>query len=149
MNVLKLTILFLLFPVVLLGQDKNIDKIEMFYDQGNYAKVYRKTLKYQKQDKYKKSAPILLFNALAEYQLKERRKFSEENAIRTFKKYIALDSTREYSVMYANYIYDLQLGLVNEIRALKETGKEDLAKAKYNEYLALFGNNISFEEVTS
>ncbi len=136
-------------PLLLIAQDKTIDKIEMLYDQGNFSHVLKKTAKLKNTSEYKESAPIFLFNALAEYQLKHKAKYSEKEALNTFKKYISLDKNREYSITYGNYIYDLQLGLVNEIRALEKANKSDIAKLKFTEYNQLFENNVNFEEMTA
>lgn len=122
----------------------------MLYDQGNYAKVYRKTKKLQKESKYSNSAPITLFKALSEYQLsKTKNKFTEAQAISTFKNYISRDSTREYSLTYDIYIYDLQIGLVNSIRALEKQKKSAEAKIKFDNYSNLFQHQVSYEEITA
>jgi cell wall-associated NlpC family hydrolase len=140
----------ILTPLFSIGQDKTIDKIEMLYDQGNYAKVYRKTKKLQKEPKYTESAPIILFKALAEYQLsKTKNKFKEDQAIATFKNYISKDTTGDYNLTYGIYIYDLQIGLVNTIRALEKQGKSTEAKLKFNSYSNLFQHQVSYEEITA
>ena len=139
----------LCIPIFSIAQDKRIDKIEMLYDQGNFSRVFRKTALLKNSDSYKESAPIFLFNALAEYQLKHKSKYSEKEAIETFKKYIALDRSREYSITYGNYIYDFQLGMVNQIRDLAKAKKTDLANLKFKEYTQLFENNIDFEEMVA
>ena len=140
----------ILSPFISRGQDKTIDKIEMLYDQGNYAKVYRKTQKLQKKSKYAKSAPIKLFESLAEYQLsKTKSKFTVAKAIVTFKAYISRDTTREYNLTYAIYIYDLQIGLVNAIRDLEQQGKTTEAKSKFDTYSNLFQHQVSYEEITA
>jgi len=148
-NYIFLLGLLVCIPLFYSAQDKNTDKIEMLYDQGNFNRVYKKTSRFLKTDEYKQNAPMLLFNALAEYQLKHKSKYSEKTALNTFKKYISIDVNREYTTTYGNYIYDLQLGLVNAIRDLEKANKTDLAKSKFNEYSQLFDNSISFEEMTA
>lgn len=149
-HILILFILTTLTPLLSTGQDKTIDKIEMLYDQGNYAKVYRNTKKLQKESKYANSAPIILFEALATYQLsKTKKKFTEAKAISQFKNYISKDKTGEYNITYGIYIYDLQIGLVNTIRALDKGGKTSEAKAKFETYSSLFKHQVSYEEITA
>lgn len=145
-----LSISLLLFPSFTLGQDKNIDKVEMLYDQGNYLKVNRTTKKLQKDAKYQKNAPLKLFESLSEYQLsKTKKRFTSKNAIENFKTYISWNITGEYDLMYDIYIYDLQIGLVNEIRNLEKEKDSKNAKIKYDEYSSLFEHKASYEEITA
>ncbi len=131
------------------SQDRNIDKIEMLYDQGNYITVLKKTKKLQALAKYKSNAPLKLFEALAEYQLaKDKKKYSTENALSNFKAFVALDTLSEYDITYGVYIYDLQSGLVNAIRELEKEGSSKAAEEKYKEYSALFKHKATFKEIT-
>lgn len=148
--ILFLNALFIFVPSTLIGQDKTIDKVEMLYDQGNFAKVHRTTTKLQKEAKYKNSAPLILFEALAEYQLsKTKTKFTESNAISLFKEFIALDPNSEYVALYDIYIYDLQIGLVNSIRDLETQGDSEEAQQKFDLYSSLFEHQVSYKEITT
>ncbi len=132
------------------AQDKKIDKLEMLYDQGHYINVYRKSKKLQrKKVEYKKSTPVLLFQALSEYQLaKDKKKFSKEKAIQEFRTFKAKDTIGEYSIMYADYIYDMKLAMINEIKSLQEKKNVEKAKEIYQTYISLFGNTHSYEQIT-
>ena len=132
------------------AQDKKIDKLEMLYDQGNYKIVLRKSEKLMRSDEYKKHPSPVLFHALAEYQVgKNNEKFSSANAIYDYEKFLMLDSLDYYKKVYSNYIYDLQLGIADEIRALSESGQKDKAKVKYDSYIRLFGNVAKFDELVT
>lgn len=149
-HLILLSIIVMLFSSFSFGQDKSIDKIEMLYDQGNYRKVYRSSQKLLKDSKYQKSAPLKLFEALAEYQLaKTKSGFTETKAINNFKTYISWDSLGEYNLMYDVYIYDLQSGLVNEIRTLQNEKKSNEAKQKFEAYSNLFEHKASYDEITA
>jgi cell wall-associated NlpC family hydrolase len=130
------------------GQDKKIDKLEMLYDQGNYKIVLRRSEKLMRTIGYEKHPSPVLFHALAEYQVgKSNEKFSSSQAIYDYEKFLILDSLDYYKKAYGNYIYDLQLGIADEIRVLSESGEKDKAKVKYDSYVRLFGNVANYEEL--
>jgi cell wall-associated NlpC family hydrolase len=130
------------------GQDKKLDKIEMYYDQGNYKKVINRTEALLTKPGYKDHPTPLLFHALAEYQLsKNNSRYSSADAIYDYERFLKIDSTRKYFKAYANYIYDLQLGIANDIRELNTQGKTKEAHIRYNTYIRLFGNVAVFEEL--
>lgn len=132
------------------AQDRTIDKIEMLYDQGNYSKVFRITKKLQKDSKYENSAPIKLFESLASYQLsKTKSKYSKKDAISKYSTFKQWDTIGEYQLTYAIYIYDLQSGLVNNIRRLEKQGNSTEAKIEFQEYTQLFKHQVSYEEITT
>jgi cell wall-associated NlpC family hydrolase len=144
------SIFLLFFPLYTIGQDKNIDKIEMLYDQGNYKRVYRLSNKLQQEASYQKNAPLKLFEALSEYQLsKTKQKYTSKKAITSFKTYRSWDTIHEYDITYGIYIYDLQIGLVNTIRKLEKEGKSKEAKLKFDEYSYLFQHQASYDEITA
>ncbi|MCB9195912.1 MAG: C40 family peptidase [Flavobacteriales bacterium] len=132
------------------AQDKKVDKLEMLYDQGNYKIVLRKSSKMLHMDEYKNHPAPVVFHALSEYQLsKYNEKFSSSTAIYDYEQFMKLDSGAYYRKAYANYIYDLQTGIAEEIQVLTEQGHKDKAKVKYDTYQRLFGNIAGFEEMTT
>lgn len=131
------------------GQNKTYDKLEMLYDQGNYKKVYKKSDKLLRTDTYKNSPQASIFHAISEYQLaKTSKRYSKSSAILDYENFLPLDPSGKYRKMYDIYIYDMQLGIVNEIRDLEKQGKDESAKIKYNTYERLFGNAASYEMIT-
>jgi cell wall-associated NlpC family hydrolase len=143
-----IAVLCLFLSELALGQDKKIDKLEMLYDQGNYDIVLRRSEKLMRTPGYEKHPSPVLFHALAEYQVgKDNEKFSSSQAIYDYEKFLILDSLDYYKKAYSNYIYDLQLGIANEIRVLNESGNNEKAKVKYDSYVRLFGNVAQFEEL--
>ncbi len=133
---------------MVLGQDKKIDKLEMLYDQGNYKIVLRRSEKLMRKAEYDKHPSPVLFHALAEYQVgKNNEKFSSAQAIYDYEKFLNLDSLDYYKKAYGNYIYDLQLGIADEIRVLSEKGDKEKAKVKYDSYVRLFGNVAQYDEL--
>lgn len=132
------------------AQNKKVDKLEMYYDQGNFKIVLRKSSKLLRSDEYKTHPSPHVFHALAEYQLsKNNDKFSSATAVYDYEKFLELDSTFYYQKVYANYIYDLQIGIADEIRNLSESGEEDKAKVKYDTYNRIFENVANYEELVT
>lgn len=132
------------------AQDKKIDKLEMLYDQGHYKLVYKKSGNLLSKDDYKNHPSPLVFHALAEYQLsRSNSHFSSSNAIYDYEKFMILDSSGYYQTAYGNYIYDMKMGVAEEILKLSQEGHEDKAKIKYDTYNRLFGNVAGFEELTT
>ncbi len=120
----------------------------MLYDQGNYKIVLRKSDKLLRNEKYKSHPSPILFKALSEYQLsKSNERFSSSNAIYDYEQFLKLDSIFYYQKAYSNYIYDMQLGIANEIRTLYEKGEKEKAKIKYDSFVRLFGNVAKFDEL--
>lgn len=146
------SVFFLLFFMGSLsfGQDKKIDKLEMLYDQGNYKIVIKKSSKLMTKEEYKDHPSPLVFHSLAEYQLSRlNSKFSNSNAIYDYEKFMKMDKDQYYQKAYANYIYDMKMGIAEEIQALSEAGHKDKAQIKYDTYNRLFGNIATFDELTT
>lgn len=143
-----IAVLCLFLSEMVIGQDKKIDKLEMLYDQGNYKIVLRRSEKLMRTEAYKKHPSPVLFHALSEYQVgKNNEKFSSSEAIYDYEKFLDLDSLDYYKKAYGNYIYDLQLGIADEIRVLNESGEKAKAKVKYDSYVRLFGNVAQYDEL--
>ena len=146
---------FIVIPLMMLSilgfsQYKNLDNIEMYYDQGNYKKVYKKTHKLLQIEEFDNNPTLNLFHALAEYQLsKTRKKYLASNAYEDFRQFKKQDSDRLLSWKFDIYIYDMQLGMANHIRNLNNNVSEKKALKTYAIFKELFKNTIPFEEITA
>lgn len=150
MQIRFFSILVLIFLITgsLFGQNKKLDKIEMLYDQGNYKKAMTKSESLMANPAFKNHPTPLLFYSLSKYQLsKTNTKISSSEAVYDYEKFLKSDTTGKYFKAYANYIYDMQLGISDEIRKLNAAGKKDEAHVKYNTYQRLFGNVAKFDEL--
>lgn len=150
MQIRFFSILVLIFLITgsLFGQNKKLDKIEMLYDQGNYKKAMTKSESLMANPAFKNHPTPLLFYSFSKYQLsKTNTKISSSEAVYDYEKFLKSDTTGKYFKAYANYIYDMQLGISDEIRKLNAAGKKDEAHVKYNTYQRLFGNVAKFEEL--
>ena len=122
----------------------------MYYDQGNYKKVYKNSHKLLQTAEFNNSPTLKLFHALAEYQLsKTRKKYLASNAYEDFKQFKKQDSDRLLSGKFDIYIYDMQLGIANDIRYLNNKVSEKEALKTYAIFKELFINTISFAEITA
>ena len=140
----------MMFSILGFCQNKNLDNIEMFYDQGNYKKVYKKTLKLLKTGEFKNNSTLTLFNSLAEYQLsKTSKKHSAGNAYNNFRQFKEGDLNGLFLLKFDIYIYDMQLGMANHIRHLNNKVSRKEALKTYAIFKELFENTIPFEEITA
>ncbi len=152
MNCVRVILLFfgVFWMFTTSAQDKKLDKLEMLYDQGHYKIVYKRSGKLMTKDEYKNHPSPVVFHALAEYQLSRiNSKFSSSNAIYDYEKFMEMDSTQYYQKAYGNYIYDMKMGISEEIQQLNQQGHKDKAQIKYDTYNRLFGNIADFEELTT
>lgn len=141
-------IFFISIPSLFIGQDRNIDRIEMLYDQENYNRVLRRINKLEKKENYRNNIPLKLFKSLSEYNLsKTNSKYSEKKALNKFRKFKDLDSLEEYRTTYAVYIYNIQHSFINDIIYLKKNNKLTEANDKYNEYIDLFDSKSKLEDL--
>ena len=139
-----------MFSILGFSQNKNLDDIEMYYDQGNYKKVFKKSHKLLKTEAFKNSQTLKLFNALAEYQLsKTRKKYSAGNAYNNFRQFKKQDLDGLFRLKFDIYIYDMQLGIANDIRYLNNEVSEKEALKAYAIFKELFKHTIPFEEITA
>jgi cell wall-associated NlpC family hydrolase len=149
-KIISLVLGFILSAAIGVAQDKKIDKLEMLYDQGHYKIVYKKSQKLMNKEEYATHPSPVAFHALAEYQLSRiNDKFSASNAIYDYEKFMKMDSNQYYQQSYANYIYDMKMGIAEEIQNLNQQGHTDKAQIKYDTYVRLFGNVADFEELTT
>ena len=151
MNFLKGILLFsfLGFSAMVLAQDKALNKIEMWYDQGVYSKVERKSSKLELSPKYKDNLAPSLFKILAQYQLsKTGSKFNASSAIYDYEQLIKRDADGSFRKRYHIYIHDLKMAIADEIRELNQTGKKEEARIRYNSYHRLFKESASFEDLS-
>ena len=140
----------IMFSILGFSQNKILDNIEMYYDQGNYKKVYKNSHKLLQTEEFNNSATLKLFHALAEYQLaKTRKKYLASNAYEDFRQFKKQDSNRLLSGKFDIYIYDMQLGIANDIRYLNNKVSEKEALKTYAIFKELFINTIPFAEITA
>ena len=139
-----------MFSILGFSQNKTLDNIEMYYDQGNYIKVYKKSHKLLKTEDFNNSPTLKLFHALAEYQLsKTIKKHSISEAYDFYRQFKKQDVDGLFRLRFDIYIYDMQIGMANNIRYLNNKVSEKEALKTYSIFKELFKNTITFEEITA
>ena len=95
-------ILFLLFCSIGFGQDKKIDRIEMFYDQGYYSKVLKKARKLQALPEYDYSTLPAFYESLALFQLAKDKKWRKrhkdwlDDAVKAYREFLSSEKSEDY-----------------------------------------------------
>lgn len=100
-------VLFLFSGGVIWSQDKKIDQLEMFYDQGYYAKVLRKSEKLLADPLYDYSGLPSYYKALALFRLSsdaywlKKHPDAIDEAIASYDNFMESERIRDY--VYAHY----------------------------------------------
>jgi peptidoglycan DL-endopeptidase CwlO len=140
----------MMFSILGISQNKTLNNIEMYYDQGNYIKVYKKSHKLLKTEEFRNSPTLKLFHALAQYQLsKTIKKHEVTKAYDNYRQFKKQDIDGLFRLRFDIYIYDMQLGMANHIRYLYNKVSEKEALKTYAIFKELFKNTIAFEEITA
>ena len=119
---------FLLFPGILIAQDKKIDQLEVLYDQGHYRKVLRKSKRLLDKPEYDYSGLPAYYKALALFRMAEDHHWYKRHddcmseAISAYEKFVQHPSYEQY--IYAHYyeMAALKTYLDKLGRQLKELG---------------------------
>ncbi len=113
-----LIILFILLNFSSFGQDKKIDKLEVFYDQELYSKVYRKANTLLADPNYDYSGLPKYYKALSIFRLAneetwlKRHKKEIDEAITLYRLFLEHSSAEDYLKAHYFEIADLKLYLV-------------------------------------
>lgn len=134
----KLLIVILLFiGVNSFGQDKKIDKLEVFYAQKHYTKVLRKANALLANPEYDYSGMPSFYKSLALFRLAEdetwykRHKKSVDEAINLYRNFLEFKDAEHYVKSHYVEISDLKNHLSTLEKDLKKRGyKKESAKVK-------------------
>lgn len=123
-----LTVILITFFVSAFGQDKKIDQLEMFYDQGYYLKVLRKSDKMLADPLYDYSGLPSFYRALSLFRLSadpyylKKHPTAIDDAIGSYNEFLESELVKDYT--YAHYfeIASLKTYLGTLQTTLKENG---------------------------
>lgn len=144
-----LFILFVLVPVFSLkAQDKNLDQLEMFYDQEHYKIVLKKADKLLDNPDYDYSVVPTFYKSLALFQLNQNDAFrrrkknrnSLKEAIDLWAKFMREDQGRRVFDAHIHEIIDLKQDLTLWRDDLRNRKKENLANLVDDFILSQFHN---------
>ncbi len=131
-------ILFLLFGFQSFSQDKKIDKLEVFYDQGHYSKVYRKANVLLANPDYDYSALPKYYKSLAIFRLAnnpvwlKRHKTEIDDAIGLYRLFLEHSNAEDYIKAHYIEIGELKVYLQSLEQKTKEWGYSEQSKKIHN-----------------
>lgn len=127
-----LIVMIILLPLCsfyLSAQDRKIDKLEVFYDQGYYRKTLRKSKRLLNKPDYDYSAVPKLFKALSLFKLtldqryKKRHPKAFDEAVRNLEIFINQDVKGLAYTAHRDKILEIQVQLAKKSLALKKRGR--------------------------
>lgn len=150
-----LVILFCITAIFTFGQEKKIDLLEMYYDQGHYKMVYRKSKRLLNKPYYDYSALPDFYAAISLYQLKkdaktyreEQKAFDEAEA--HFTRFLEEDVNGKAYQMHIHEILDIQYLLAQKSLSLKNQNRNDEAAYFDGLIKRLFKDGFSAEQIAT
>ncbi len=126
------------------AQQKQLEKLEMYFDQGNYEVVYRKANRYLKKPIYDYSPAPQFYKSLSMYKmaLDGNVTFTVKRSLDEYDKFIDLDLDGKFSKAHAVEIRDYKNGIQLYIAQQKKLGNADLAASISNKAEGIFDQNM-------
>lgn len=127
-----------MFQGISFAQDKNIDKLEIYYDQEHYTIVLRKANKLLDNPDYDYSIVPKFYKSMALFQLNQDKRYRRRNkksineAISLWEKFLKEDQESRVFNAHIHEIIDLKQDLIQ--------WKEDLKNQKEDELVAQIGD---------
>lgn len=147
---ISILLLLLAFPLLGWGQDPHLDRLEMWFDQGNYSKVIRKSKRLIKTKEYQNHALPHLWHALATVAQKQKKGKELYNSLilssAEFKKFSQLENARHYIETYNNQILDYQEVFLAEVATYKNSQKKR-AQELFQLYQTTFETTIAYNDI--
>lgn len=122
-------ILLWLLSVGVWGQEKQIDRLEMFYDQGYYGKVLRKSRKLQANPEYDYTSLPSFYESMSLFRLavdpywRKRHKTAIDDAIGAYNRFLQNDKAPDYLNQHYYEIASLKVYLYELKDQLIEKGQ--------------------------
>ncbi len=140
-------LLFFIFPSF--AQNRKLDKLEMYYDQGNYEVVYRKSKRYLGKPEFDHSALPSFYKALSMYRMAKDGdlKFTYEKSMRAYEDFLKRNPGEQFIAAHKVEIQDYENGLLQYVRNLNDLNKNSQAKTLLAKIDLLFNESHNFAEV--
>jgi len=133
-----------------IAQDPNLDKLEMWHDQGHYRLALRKSNQLIKLDEYAEHALPHMWKALsiAGLGLKRSRSYSKllEGSASSYKGFLQKENASYYRETYYNEIIDYQELFLNQIAELKKK-RPKKAQRLFEVYRETFDGHMAYEDI--
>jgi len=146
-----LIVILIVIPVVNgIAQDPNLDKLEMWYDQGHYRLVLRKSNQLIKLDEYADHGLPHMWKALsiAGLGLKKSRNYSKplEGSAHSYRDFLQKENASYYQETYYNEITNYQELFLNHIAELKKS-RPKKAHQLFDVYRETFDGYMAYDEI--
>ncbi|MCG8577985.1 MAG: C40 family peptidase [Flavobacteriales bacterium] len=125
--------LLLVFGNLSFGQDKKIDRLEIFYDQGYYSKVLKKARKLKALPEYDYSALPHYYESLSLFRLADNEKWFRrhntaiDDAISSYRQFLDNEKADHYVKAHYREISDLKIYLKKLEAKFKSNGQKSIA----------------------
>ena len=146
-NLLFVSILFV--SVAATGQNKKMDRLEMYYDQGNYEIVFRKSNRYLNKPQYDNYLEPSFYKALAALKISEKgdAKFSPETSVSLYKDFLAKSPEPAFLTAHRSEILDYKSAIQRQVVRLNDLGKTKEARDLLADMNIIFDENLAYAEV--
>lgn len=130
-------------------QQKQLEKLEMYFDQGNYEVVYRKSNRYLKKPIYDYSPAPQFYKALSMHKmaLEGNVSYTVKRSLDEYDKFLDLDLDGKFSKAHAIEIRDYKNGIQNYVLQQKKLGNTDLALSISNKAEDVFNQRMDLTVV--
>ncbi len=138
-----LAVIFLMFSILSFGQDKKIDRLEMYYAQHHYSKVLRKSKTLLAQPDYDYSGLPTYYKALSLFRMSgditwfKRHKSTISESIELYREFLEFSDAEHYVLAHQNEI--------SELKTYLKTLERQLAVLGYKKEEALINGFITSE----
>jgi hypothetical protein len=132
MNRVYIVSLFLVFSFALFSQEKNLDKLEMYYDQEHYKIVVRKADELLDNPDYDYTVVPKFYKSIALFQLNQnksyrrRKKNSLKEAISLWEDFVKNDQGSKVFDAHIHEVIDLKQDITLWREELKRKGEDQL-----------------------
>lgn len=150
-NIRKIAVLllFALLSFPAFTQTKKLNKLEMYYDQGNYEVTYRKAKRYQNKPEYDKYQTPAFYKALAVYRmsLDGNPKFTMEKSMQLYREFLNEKPAPDFMEAHKREIHEYKSGLLARVKALNDLNKKNDALALLESIDYLFDEKHNYANV--
>lgn len=129
------------------GQEKNLDQLEMFYDQGHYKVVLRRANKLIDNPDYDYTVVPKFYKSMALFQMNQNQKYRKRNknslneAISLWEQFMKEDVGRRVFDAHIHEIIELKQDLVLWKIDLQKIKEEEIAQSVSN-FLRTYFNHV-------
>src|SRR5690606_27889077 len=124
-------------------------RLEMFYDQGNYEIVYRRSNRYLNKPDYDKYPEPAFYKALSTLKISEKGdvKFSPELSISLYREFLALSPDPNFLIAHRNEIADFKSSLQQYAIRLNDLGRKKESERILADLNIIFDEQLQYADI--